>query len=208
MTDWKNSRRRPEAYGQSGGRSLLDTDFMKRAELSPDTDLRLQELAAAKSREKAAARRQGRFAEESTDDGVALVVAPAAPAPQRRPYGPHENKDRWLDMSGKLPGWVRRSQYGITPAIGAVLFTICRELRAREKVRIAFDAIAAYAGTSQKTVERAVQHLERVGLIHVGRSWSDRWNRRAGSPPGSATCEKVSRVSHRPPPGGPICISD
>ena len=57
--------------------------------------------------------------------------------------------------------------YGLTPAMGAVLYTFGRELKGRREVRIAFDAIAAYAGTRQKTLERAILHLESMELLMI-----------------------------------------
>lgn len=98
---------------------------------------------------------------------------------RRRPYGPRKHRDRWFDMGAKLPAWVQTGAYRLTEATKAVLFTIVHDMRSDGEARVAFGAIAAYAGVSEKTVERAVKVLEDLGLIEVIRGgWSNRLNRK------------------------------
>lgn len=151
-------------------RKLLGTPFMQRALCRPlPTDAELE----AMREDWRGRRRQDR---RKAPAGSRLPAAPA------NPYGPRQNRGRWQDMRAKLPRWLLGSNFGLTEAIGAVLYTLVRELRQKDTVSIALDAIAAYAGTSQKTVERAIAALERLGLISILRGgWSRQINRRVAN---------------------------
>ena len=181
MTDRNHPGRRPNPATR-----LLNTELMRRA---PDAELMAKMLAEieastaarekAKASDRRALRNQGRFDVVQGETGPALDLKITPARPKKAAYGPHRNKDRWQDMAGRLPFWLKHSTYGLTPAMGAVLYTLAKELKDRREVRIAFDAIAAYAGTSQKTVERAILHLESLGLIRIQRAWTEKRNRRA-----------------------------
>lgn len=113
------------------------------------------------------------------DDFNAMLEA----AGHKRSYGPRVNRDRWCDMAAKLPAWVQTGAYRLTEATKAVLYTILHDLPRTDNpdggVSVAFGAIAAYAGVSEKTVERSVKTLEDAGLITVTRGgWSNRLNRK------------------------------
>ncbi|WP_339614367.1 hypothetical protein [uncultured Parvibaculum sp.] len=181
MTDRNHPGRRPNPATR-----LMNTELMRRA---PDAELMAKMLAdieastaqreKAKASDRRALRNQGRFDIVEGKNGPALDLKITPARPKKAAYGPHRNKDRWQDMAGRLPFWLKHSTYGLTPAMGAVLYTLAKELKDRREVRIAFDAIAAYAGTSQKTVERAILHLESLGLIRIQRAWTEKRNRRA-----------------------------
>ncbi len=97
----------------------------------------------------------------------------------RPPYGPRKHRVRWFDMGAKLPDFVLTGQYELTEATRAVLYVILHDLRPDGEVRVAYAAIAAYAGVSKRTAERAVRVLERYQLIQVVRGgWSNVLNRK------------------------------
>lgn len=152
-------------------RALLGTPFMQRALTRPvPTDAELEALQRGRRRPEA---KSGPRPQPPADPS----------ASPKRAYGPRRHKDRWRDMRTKLPKWLFSRKVDadcrLTDAVAAVLYTIARELRQTPTVSIALDAIAAYAGTSQKTVVRAIQILEDLGLIAILRgAWSRRWHRK------------------------------
>lgn len=154
-------------------RALLGTPFMQRALSAP-----LPSDAEIEARQRTQERRR-----QDAAPSPRPASNPARSAHGKRTYGPRRHKDRWRDMRTKLPKWLfsRKTDADcrLTDAVAAVLYTIARELRQSPTVSIALDAIAAYAGTSQKTVVRAIQILEDLGLIAILRgAWSRRRHRR------------------------------
>jgi len=154
-------------------RALLGTPFMQRALTRPvPTDAELETLQRGRRRPEA-----------KSAPKPQPPVDPSASTRPKRAYGPRRHKDRWRDMRTKLPKWLFSRKVDadcrLTDAVAAVLYTIARELRQNPTVSIALDAVAAYAGTSQKTVVRAIQILEDLGLIAILRgAWSRRWHRK------------------------------
>lgn len=87
---------------------------------------------------------------------------------RRRPVSPDKAKSlarrRQLAASGAVPSHLAAA---FTQGEVAALSVVAREVRRRGRCELSIDAIAAMAGVSRTTVQGALRHARRLGLIAV-----------------------------------------